>query len=76
MATLNEQERELYLAIAKLKRSQREVIILRKIKDFSIKETALILGCSEGKVKTTLWRGMIALKKQLEKGGFHYESLE
>lgn len=75
-ATLNEQERELYMAIAKLKRSYREVIILRKIKEFSIKETASILGCNEGKVKTTLWRGMAALKDQLEKGGFHYESME
>ncbi|SES12284.1 RNA polymerase sigma factor [Salipaludibacillus aurantiacus] len=73
--SLNEQERELYVAISKLKRSHREVIILRKIKEFSIKETAYILGWSEGKVKTNLWRGVNSLKKQLEKEGFRHESI-
>ncbi|MDG5790080.1 RNA polymerase sigma factor [Evansella sp. AB-P1] len=72
---LSEQEKELYKAISKLKRSYREVIILRKIKEFSIYETAHILEWSEGKVKTTLWRGLSALKKQLEKEGYHYESV-
>lgn len=73
--SFNEQEKELYIALAKLKRSQREVIILRKIKEFSIKETATILGWSEGKVKTNLWRGMDSLRKQLVKEGYQHESI-
>lgn len=73
---LNEQERQLYLALAKLKRPYREVIILRKIKEFSTKETAEILGWKEGRVKTTLWRALGELKKQLEKGGYEYEEVK
>ncbi|UTR12777.1 MULTISPECIES: RNA polymerase sigma factor [Evansella] len=73
--SLNEQEKELYIALAKLKRPYREVIILRKIREFSIMETANILGWSEGKVKTNLWRGMDSLKKQLKREGFQYESI-
>ncbi|WP_257009672.1 RNA polymerase sigma factor [Evansella halocellulosilytica] len=73
---LNEQEKELYMALTKLKRSYREVIILRKIKEFSIKETAQILGWSEGKIKTNLWRAMNSLKKQLEKEGYQHESIK
>jgi RNA polymerase sigma-70 factor, ECF subfamily len=73
--SLNEQEKDLYIAITKLKRSYREVIILRKIKELSIKETASILGLSEGKVKTNLWRGLNSLKEQLQKEGYHHESI-
>ncbi|MHA6252957.1 RNA polymerase sigma factor [Oceanobacillus sp. CAU 1775] len=64
---LNESEQQLYRALNKLKRQQRDVIILRKIKEFSIKETASILHWSESKVKVQLHRAMIALKKELEK---------
>lgn len=70
-----ESESELYRALQKLKRSYREVIILRKLKELSIAKTAIILKTSEGKVKTTLWRAMKALRKQLEKEGFVYESI-
>ncbi|MBO1914946.1 RNA polymerase sigma factor, partial [Microvirga sp. 3-52] len=41
---------ELYKALSRLKSSYREVIILRKIKEFSIRETSEILNWSEGKV--------------------------
>ncbi|MBU9721941.1 MULTISPECIES: RNA polymerase sigma factor [Bacillaceae] len=71
--SLNEQEKELYRALEKLKRPYREVIILRKIKELSIMETAQILGWSESKVKTNLSRGLNHLKNQLEKEGFRYE---
>ncbi|SDN23042.1 RNA polymerase sigma-70 factor, ECF subfamily [Bacillus sp. OK048] len=66
---MNETEQQLYFAMNKLKRSYRDVIILRKIKEFSISETSHILGWSENKVKVTLFRGMQALKKELEKEG-------
>ncbi|WP_079508180.1 RNA polymerase sigma factor [Mesobacillus jeotgali] len=59
----------LYKAIKALKLNYQEVLILRKIKEFSIKETALILGWSESKVKITTSRAMAALKKELKRRG-------
>lgn len=75
LTILSETEKELYFALNKLKRSYRDVIILRKIKELSINETAEILGWSESKVKTTLFRGMSALKKVLEEEGYVHETL-
>jgi RNA polymerase sigma-70 factor (ECF subfamily) len=45
------------------------VIILRKVKDFSIYETAMILGWSESKVKSTLFRAIQAFEKEMLKEG-------
>ena len=66
---------ELHLAIGSLKDSYRKVIILRKIKQFSIEETSEILGWSESKVKSTLHRAMPALRKQIEKEGYWDEEI-
>lgn len=66
---LGESEEQLYRSIQKLKRSYREVIILRKIEELSIQETAEVLNWSEAKVKTTLFRALEALKKQMIKEG-------
>ena len=63
MVQIKESTKDLYMALGKLKRSYREVIILRKIKEFSIEETSQILNWSEGKVKTTLYRAIPALEK-------------
>lgn len=70
-----ETERELYMALEKLKGPYRDVIILRKIEEFSIQETCQILGWSESKVKSSLLRGMKALKKQYEKEGAQHEAI-
>ncbi len=75
VAIFNETERELYFALSKLKRTYRDVIILRKIEEFTTAETAQILGWSENKVKVNLFRGLIALKQQLEKEGYTYETI-
>ncbi len=75
IAILNESEKQLYLAISKIKPSFRDVIILRKIKEFSIGETAEILGCSEAKVKVDLFRALKVLRKELEKEGFRHEAI-
>lgn len=74
MMEMNEQEVALYKALKMLKRNYRQVLILRKLKEFSTKETSEILGWSESKVKSTLQRGLQELKKQLLEGGFEYES--
>ncbi|MET3695889.1 RNA polymerase sigma-70 factor [Bacillus oleivorans] len=75
VVTINESEKELYAALTRLKRSYRDVIILRKLKDFSIQETADILGWNESKVKSTLFRGLKELKKELVKEGYQHEKL-
>nr|WP_263323148.1 RNA polymerase sigma factor [Neobacillus sp. Marseille-Q6967] len=64
---------ELYNALGELKDTYRKVIILRKIKGFSIEDTAKILGWSESKVKSTLFRAIPVLKKELIKEGYFGE---
>ena len=61
--------KELFLSISKLKMTYQQVIILNKIQQFSIKETASILRYSEGKVKMLLSRGLKALQKIYEESG-------
>ena len=55
----------LYNALASLKKDYRDVLILRKINESSIKETAYILGWTETKVKSTMARAFAALKKEM-----------
>ncbi|TCT21124.1 RNA polymerase sigma-70 factor (ECF subfamily) [Melghiribacillus thermohalophilus] len=62
---MNEEHRELYQAIQSLKTNYREVILLRGIEGFSIKDTASILGWSESKVRSTYYRACKAIKNQL-----------
>ncbi|WP_430787396.1 RNA polymerase sigma factor [Virgibacillus flavescens] len=75
LMALNEAERDIHSALRNIKRTYRDVIILRKIKEFSISESARILGWSENKVKITLFRGMKALRKELEKEGYGHETI-
>ena len=63
---VEEQQRELYVEIAKLRLEYRTAIILRKIEGLSIKETAEILGWSEAKVKNNTIRGLKALSHVLK----------
>jgi RNA polymerase sigma-70 factor (ECF subfamily) len=74
VAQLGEREEELYRALQAIKRSYRDVIILRKIKELSISETAEVLNWNENKVKVTLFRGLEALKKQMIKEGYKHET--
>lgn len=67
----NELERDaeihtLYTAMKQLKKDYQEVLILRKINEFSIKETAEILNWSENKVKKKLERALIKLQRTLQ----------
>ena len=74
MMELNDQDLKLYSALQKLNPNYRQVIVLRKLKGFSSKETAEVLEWSESKTKSSLRRGLHELKKQLLEGGFEYES--
>ncbi|MGA9225693.1 MAG: RNA polymerase sigma factor [Mesobacillus sp.] len=58
---------ELQNALLKLKHQYRTVVILRGIKELSIRETAEILGCSETKVRVDYHRALLHMKKQILK---------
>ncbi|WP_156289518.1 RNA polymerase sigma factor [Oceanobacillus salinisoli] len=70
---LGEDIEYLYNVLSQLKKNYREVIVLRKIKEFSIKETAFILGWKESRVKTTLHRGLELLRQEMVKEGYTNE---
>ncbi|RXI98583.1 RNA polymerase sigma factor [Anaerobacillus alkaliphilus] len=70
---MKEEVNEIYMILQRLKSSYREVIILRKIKEFSTKETSEILGWSESKVKSTLSRALVEFEERLIKEGYEYE---
>lgn len=74
-AILNEQQKQFYETLHRLKQNYKQVIILRHIQGLSTRETASILGCSEGKIKMDLSRALIIFKKELEKGGITDETL-
>lgn len=49
-----------------LPKLQREVIVLRLLKDYSTRETAELLGRAKGTVKASLHRGLARLRSELE----------
>jgi RNA polymerase sigma-70 factor (sigma-E family) len=59
---------DLYAALAKLPRRQRETVVLRYLGDLSEAQTADLMGCSVGSVKTHSSRGLAALKEVLAHG--------
>lgn len=62
-ALRKEEAEELYTAIGTLKQDYQDVIILRKVQEYSIKDTAFILGWTEAKVKTKQTRALDVLRK-------------
>lgn len=70
----NLKNKQFYVALNSIKPIYVQIIILRKIKGFSTRETATILSCSEGTVKMRLTRALSAFKKELEKGGITSET--
>lgn len=71
---MKEEVNEVMSALQNLKVAHRQVIILRKIEGFSIRETAQILNWSESKVKSTMLRAITKLENELIKGGFINET--
>ena len=53
-------------AMRALPERQREAFTLRVLEEFDVAQTAAIMGCSEGSVKTHLSRARSALQTQLE----------
>lgn len=68
---------ELHTAINRLKKDYRDVLILRKVDECTIKEAAFVLGWTEAKVKSKTARALDALKRELAgKEGVDYGSIE
>ncbi len=58
--------KRLHDALRQLPERQREAFVLRILEDFDVAQTAEIMGCSEGSVKTHLSRARAALQTRLE----------
>lgn len=61
----NEQWQTVQEALMKLKSHDRTIIICRMLKDYTIQETAAILGISEVKVRVDFHRAMARLRKKV-----------
>ena len=59
----------LLAALARMPRSQRAVLVLRYWEDLTQAQTAAVLGCSEGNVKSQAARGLVALRQELTRIG-------
>ncbi len=60
----------LEIAVSKLPSRQREAFLMRYWDDLDISETAKLMGCSEGSVKTHCSRAASSLAEALKKQGF------
>ncbi|HVY08645.1 MAG TPA: sigma-70 family RNA polymerase sigma factor [Mycobacteriales bacterium] len=65
VAATSDDRIDLYAALAKLPKRQRESVVLRYLGDLSEAQTADVMGCSIGSVKTHSSRGLAALRAAL-----------
>lgn len=63
---VRERQRYIERALHELPTLQRAVVILRHLEGLSTKQVSEILKCSEGTVKTHLFRGLKKLRRKLE----------
>jgi RNA polymerase sigma-70 factor (sigma-E family) len=56
----------LMAALARLPRRQRACVVLRYFEDLDVRETAAVLGCREGTVKSQTARGLASLRDMFE----------
>lgn len=75
---MDEDIKDVYMAMKSLKKSYRDVLLLREVKELTPSETAQILNWTESRVNSTLHRAVKALKKILYEGkeGKGYEGIQ
>lgn len=56
---------DVYRALARLPERQRTAVVLRHLEGFDTRETARVMGCREGSVKTHLHRALARLRELL-----------
>ena len=67
-AALRSEEKDIvHNALAKLKDSYREILVLRELRELRYEEISEILSCTLGRVKSRLHEARKALKKELER---------
>ena len=66
-ALRTEEKNIVHTALAKLKDSHREILVLRELQELSYEEISEILGCTLGRVKSRLHEARKALKEELER---------
>lgn len=70
----NEQHRQLYAALGKLKKEYRETLFLVYFEELSYRQAAQVLGRTEQQVTNLVYRGKQQLKQLLEQEGYQYEN--
>ena len=63
-------------ALSKLPARQREALVMRYWEEMDVAETALVMGCSQGSVKTHCSRAVRAMAASLEKHGLAEQLLK
>ncbi len=58
-----------------LPQRQREVVVLRLLEEYSVRETAVILRCREGTVKAHLAKAMANLRRHLDRDAIDWSAL-
>ncbi len=66
-ALRTEEKDIVHAALAKLKESHKEILVLRELQELSYEEISEILGCTLGRVKSRLHEARKALKEELER---------
>jgi RNA polymerase sigma-70 factor (sigma-E family) len=73
VATDHAAEMDLRVALAALPPRQRAAVVLRHYCDLSVEQTAEVLNCSTGTVKSQTARGLAALRRALRPAGVSVE---
>jgi RNA polymerase sigma-70 factor, ECF subfamily len=73
MLEKNQEQEILLKGIRRISPDRQQLILLKYLEDLSNAEIALIMGRSEGAIKSLYHRALIALREEMEEIGYHSE---